>query len=443
MRNGPTLLFLAVPALWAANGAKNATFYKDVLPVLQNRCQECHRPGEIGPFSLMTYQDARPWAKAIKTSVLAKKMPPWHADKAHGKFVNDRSLSQSEIDTLAAWADGGAKEGNKADAPKPVNFPVGWQMGKPDVVLEMPNEFVVPASGKVDYAWIVVPTGFTEDKWIEAVEVRPSALPVVHHVVLYSRAPGSKWMSQAKPGVPFFPPGRVGTPPPQKDTGRGVWEFMYNAPGVEISGLYVPGGQPYLCRPGQARLIKAGSDLVFQMHYTTNGKEMADRTRVGLRFAKEPPKERVFNTFLANPWLQIPPGEGNHEVQANFTLPMDVTLLSMNPHAHVRGKAFKYEVTYPTGENEVLLHVPRYDFNWQISYYLEKPKTLPKGTKMRVTAWYDNSVNNPANPDATKTVLWGDQTWEEMLAAFMDFVVPVDFEPNHLVKGRPVEKAGK
>ena len=430
-------LALAAPLMFAA-----PTFYKNALPILQARCQECHRPGEAAPFSLMTYKDARPWAKAIRTAVATKKMPPWFANPAHGKFSNDRSMPQSEIDTLTQWVDQGAKEGSVKDAPKPAEFASGWAIGQPDLVVEMPQAVTIPAKGTVEYSWIVVPTKLAEDRWIDSVEVRPGARDQVHHIVLYSRDKDSKFMANAQPGVPFNPPGRQGTPPPRKDEGKGFFEFQFNPAGVEIQGLYVPGGVPYTCKPGQARLLKAGSDIVFQMHYTSNGKEAVDQSRVGFRFSKTKPNERVFNTFIANPYLQIAAGDANAEVHSALTLPMDVTLLSMNPHTHVRGKAFRYQVTYPTGESEVLLDVPKFDFNWQLSYYLQQPKVLPKGTKIETIAWYDNSPNNPANPDASKRVLWGDQTWEEMTAGFVDFVVPLDFKPMQLVRGRPTaEKA--
>ena len=434
------MLVVALPAMFAANSTP--TFYRDALPILQARCQECHRAGEAAPFSLMSYQEARPWAKAIRTAIATKKMPPWFADPAHGRFSNDRSMPQAEIDTLTKWVDQGAKEGNQKDAPKPAQFASGWAVGQPDLIVEMPQSVTIPAKGTVEYSWIVVPTNLTEDRWIDSVEVRPGAREQVHHIVLYSRDKDSKFMSMAKPGVPFTPPGRNGTPPPRKDEGKGFWEFQFNAPGAEIQGLYVPGGVPYTCKPGQARLLKAGSDVVFQMHYTANGKEAADKSRVGFRFSKTPPKERVFNTFIANPYLQIAAGDPKAEVHAALTLPMDVTLLSMNPHTHVRGKGFRYQVTYPTGESEVLLDVPKYDFNWQLSYYLQQPKLLPKGTRIETIAWYDNSPNNPSNPDPSKRVLWGDQTWEEMTAGFVDFVVPLDFKPMELVRGRPAaEKA--
>ena len=448
LRSFLALVIAGTAAMYAASAP---TFHKDALPILQAHCQECHRPGEAAPFSLMTYAEARPWAKAIKAAVATKKMPPWFANPEHGKFSNDRSLEQEEIDILTRWVDQGAKEGSKTNSPNKFSrhahltpqLTDGWTIGTPDLIVEMPQAVTIPAKGTVEYCWIAVPTELTEDRWIESVEVRPGARQVVHHIVLYSRDKDSKFMSMAKLGVPFTPPGRQGTPPPRKDEGKGFWEFQFNPAGVEIQGLFVPGGDPYKANPGQARLLKAGSDIVFQMHYTANGKETMDKSRVGFRFAKTPPKERVFNTFLANPYMQIPAGDGNAEVRGALTLPMDVTLLSMNPHTHVRGKAFRYQVTYPTGESEILLDVPKYDFNWQLSYYLQQPKVLPKGTKLEAIAWYDNSPNNPANPDASKRVLWGDQTWEEMLAAFVDFVVPLDFQPMQLVRGRPADRASK
>ncbi|MBL8226908.1 MAG: thiol-disulfide isomerase [Bryobacterales bacterium] len=427
-------LFLSSSAVAAP---KQVTFSKDVLPVLQKRCQECHRPGEAAPMSFLTYKDARPWAKAMKAAVLGKKMPPWFADPAHGQFANDRRLSQEEIDIFTAWADSGAKEGDAKNAPAPVTYAEGWTIGKPDVIFEMPNEFKVPATGTIDYTWIVVPTNFTEDKWVEKIEVRPGAREVVHHVVLMARPPGSNYMKAAQPGVPFTPP--PGKPMNGQDTGRGFFYMLGNGP--EMVSVYVPGGTAYECKPGQARLLKAGTDLIFQMHYTANGKETMDRSRVGIVFAKEPPKERVVNTFIANPLLRIPPGEANAKVMAKVPVHEDVTLQSMFPHMHVRGKAMMYRAIYPTGESEVLLDVPKYDFNWQISYYLKEPKKLPKGTQLEITAHYDNSPNNPHNPDPKQEVRWGDQTWEEMLAAFVDFVIPVDLDPAYIGRPRPVKKA--
>ncbi|HUQ93545.1 MAG TPA: hypothetical protein VM120_17825 [Bryobacteraceae bacterium] len=434
MRTCAAALVLAVSAV-AATVPKHVTFHKDVLPVLQKRCQQCHRPGEAAPVPFLSYKDARPWAKAIKTAVLSRKMPPWFADPAHGEFVNDRRLTQDEIDTFAGWADQGAKEGNAKDAPATLSFADGWVMGKPDAVFEMPEAYKVPASGTINYTWMVVPTNFTEDKWVEKIEVRPGDRAVVHHIVVMAREPGSGYMKNARPGVPFTP--GASKPAKGEDTGRGTF-YMLGSGGVEMVGVYVPGGLPYETQPGQARLIKAGTELLFQMHYTANGKETMDRSRVGMIFAKEPPKERVVNTFIANPLLRIPPGDSNAKVMARVPLHTDVTLQSMFPHMHVRGKAMEYRVIYPDGKSEVLLNVPKYDFNWQISYYLKEPKKLPAGTHFEITAHYDNSPNNPHNPDPRQEVRWGDQTWEEMLAAFVDLAIPVGVEPFTIV--RPAKK---
>lgn len=387
-------------------------------------------------MALGTYKEARPWAKAIKTAVLNRKMPPWFADPAHGEFTNDRRLAPREIEVLTAWADSGAKEGNPKDAPATVTYAEGWTIGKPDAVFEMPVAFKVPATGTIDYTWVVVPTNFTEDKWVEKIEVRPGARDVVHHIVLLARAPGNNYMRKAQPGVPFTPP--PGKPMTGKDTGRGIFYMLGG--GVEMVSVYVPGGVAYETRPGQARLLKAGTDLIFQMHYTASGKETPDQSKVGMVFAKEPPKERVVNTFIANPLLRIPPGEANAAVTAKVTVQEDVALQSMFPHMHVRGKSMEYRAIYPDGNSEVLLNVPKYDFNWQLSYYLKQPKILPKGTQLEIVAHYDNSPNNPANPDPKQEVRWGEQTWEEMLAAFVDFVIPAGMDPADIARPRKPAK---
>jgi len=406
----------------AAPAPKEVTFHKDVEPVLQARCQGCHRPGEAAPMSLLTYKEARPWAAAIKEAVIVRKMPPWFADQAHGNFSNERRLSQQEIDTLVAWAESGAKEGDPASAPKPIAFADGWAMGKPDLVLEMPEAYQVPASGTVEYTYFVMPTGFTEDRWVEQVEVRPGNRAVVHHIVMIVRPPGVKYVSDAPIGHAYVPPHKESAHKP--DTGQGILQGGQG--GIEMVGVYVPGGLPYVLKPGQARMIPKGSDIVFQMHYTTNGKAGEDRSRVGFIFAKEAPKERVVNAYVANQNLHIPPQASNHEVNARVTLYEDTQLLSMFPHMHVRGKSFEYRATYPSGETETLLTVPKYDFNWQLTYYLNEPKLLPKGTVIECIAHYDNSPNNAFNPDPKSDVYWGDQTWEEMLAGFVDLSMPVN-----------------
>ena len=407
MRRLTVVLTFAVSAV-AATNSSGVTFNKEVLPILQKRCQDCHRPGEAAPMSLMTYQDARPWAKAIREAVVTRKMPPWFADPHVGKFANDRSLSQAEIDTLTAWADGGATEGNPKDAPAPRQFVDGWNLGQPDLVLETPNAFNVPATGQVEYQYVIIPTKLTEDRWIQATEVRPGNRAVMHHVIVFIREPGSKWMSDATPGAAFVPP-------------RGNRGAQLTA-GL---GSYVP-GQVVVApaeTPRRATLLKAGSDLVFQLHYTPNGTATTDKTKIGIIFAKDAPSTRLVGGNSATLKLAIPPGDSNYKVEASSTLQYDCDLISMMPHAHLRGKAFEYRIVRPDGQTETVLSVPHYNFNWQLTYYLEKPIHLTKGTKVEVTGWYDNSVNNPFNPDPSKEVHWGEQTWEEMMMGYFNVAV--------------------
>ncbi|MBZ5592769.1 MAG: thiol-disulfide isomerase [Acidobacteriia bacterium] len=430
---------LTAGSLFAASNPSAVTFNKQVLPLLQKRCQSCHRAGEAAPFSMLTYKDARPWAKAMKEAVLTKKMPPWFADPAYGHFSNDRRLAPEEVNTLVSWVDQGALEGEPKDAPPPLDFTDGWTIGKPDVVLEMPVEYVVPAKGTIEYTYFLLPKVFSEDKWIEKIEVRPGARSVVHHVVMVARPPGSKWLEDMKPGVAWVPPKDKDDGKREADTGEGA--FLLGD--IEMVSVYVPGGLAYQTGPGQARLMKAGSDLIFQMHYTANGKQTADRSRVGIVFAKEAPRERVVNTFIKNTRFRIPPGASDQVVDARVTVHQDATLLNLFPHMHLRGKAFEYQVKYPTGETETLLRVPRYDFNWQLTYELEKPLNLPKGTVITAVAHYDNSPNNPYNPDPKSEVYWGDQSWDEMLAGFVDFAIPLNMDPNELAGPKKDKDKGK
>ncbi|MBZ5603792.1 MAG: cytochrome c [Acidobacteriia bacterium] len=369
------------------------TFHKEIEPILQHRCQGCHRPGEAGPMPLLSYQDARPWAKAIRAAVLSGKMPPWQADPHYGKFTNDPSLTQAEKDELVAWVDGGAREGLASDAPKPVQFTEGWRIAKPDVVFEMPREFSVPAKGAIDYQYIPVATNFTEDKWVAAVEVRPGDRSVVHHAIV------------------------------MVDSGNGER-------GQEYLAGYAPGMTPQTWKPGQARLIKAGSYLVFQMHYQATGKPAKDRTRIGLIFAKKPAAEQIVGMQAAAHWLAIPAGEPNYRVQAMEPIRETSYLVGMRAHMHLRGKSFMFRAIYPNGDTEILLNVPKYDFNWQPYYYLETPKLLPKGTRIEATAVFDNSPNNPFNPNPNATVFWGPQTWDEMMIGWFDLAVPVKTQSN-------------
>ena len=420
MRTLGVALFLSVCAV-AATTETAVTFNKQVLPVLQKRCQDCHRPGEAAPMSLLTYQDARPWAKAMRQAVLTKKMPPWFADPQYGHFSNDRSLSQAEIDTLVAWVDGGAKEGDPHDAPPPRQFVEGWNIGKPDLVLQMPTAFHVPASGTVEYQYVIIPTHLTEDKWIMATEVRPSNRAVMHHVITSIREPGSSWMKDQQPGVVFIPP---------KGSRGGQLEGG-------LSG-YVPGqALPPPGSPRRATLLKAGSDIVFQLHYTPNGTPVDDQTKIGIVFAKEAPAERLMGGNSAAYKFAIAPGDANYKVEASSTVPYDCDLFSMMPHSHLRGKSFEYRIVRPDGTSETVLKVPHYDFHWQLTYYLDKPVHLPKGSKVEVTAFFDNSANNANNPDPAKEVHWGEQTWEEMMMGYYSVVVdPKDAPVNAPRPGR-------
>ncbi len=415
-------------SLWAANIEPSAvTYNKQVLPVLQKRCQECHRPGEAAPFSMLTYKDTRPWAKAMKEAVLTRKMPPWFADPSVGHFSNDRRLTPEETQTLVSWVDQGALEGDPKDAPPPLQFTDGWTIGKPDAVYEMPVDFTVPAKGTVQYMDFLLPKAFTEDKWIEKIEIRPGARSVVHHVVLYTRPPGSKFMEEIKAGVPLTEP--EDEPAKEPDTGEGE---LFALGDHEVVSVYVPGGTAYQTEPGQARFVKAGSDLIFSMHYTASGKATVDRTRVGIVFAKQSPRERVVNTAVFNTRFRIPPGAPDHAVEARVTLNCDATLLNFFPHMHLRGKSFEYRATYPDGKSETLFLMPKYDFNWQLTYQLAQPVKLPKGTVITAIAHYDNSPNNPFNPDPTKEVHWGQQTWEEMIVGFIDVAIPLNTDPAEL-----------
>lgn len=375
------------------------TFYKHVLPILQERCQGCHRPGEAAPMSFLTYESTRPWAAAIREAVRTKKMPPWGADPAHGKFANDPTLTDAEKQTLAAWAEAKAPAGNPKDAPAPKQWVEGWNIGTPDLVISMPKPYEIPSTGTIEYTRFVLPLHFTEDKWIAATEIRPGNRAVVHHVIAYTREPGNKWLAGAPAGEPVVKTKNEGNP-------------------NQSIGGYAPGVPPIPAVPGRAMLVKAGTDLVLEMHYTPNGKASADQTRVGLVFAKEPPKEAMSQFAALNTRFAIPAGADNHEVKSRWTVPNELTLVDLTPHMHLRGKSFEYVATYPTGEKEVLLKVPHYDFNWQHTYVLDKPKVLPAGTVVECIAHYDNSPNNRFNPDPSKEVRWGDQSWEEMMVGF-------------------------
>ncbi len=415
------VVFASLALSAVAFAAPDVTFYKDALPVLENNCQGCHRPGEPGQGSFMSYESTRPLAKAIKQAVLSKVMPPWFADPAHGKFSNDRSLSAADIKTLVAWVDGGAKAGDPKDAPKPMAFTEGWVIGQPDKVFAIPTPIAVPTSGTIDYQYVIMPSGLTEDKYVQYAEARPTDREHTHHILVFVREPGNPWLKGSPIGVAFIP-SRDG----KGEGGGGGF-------GDNIAG-YAPGMIAPMLKPGQAKLIKAGSDIVFQLHYTTDGKAGSDQSRLGVVYSKVKPTERIVSLAAQNPKFSIPPGDSNYEVDSKMVLQDDATLTMLLPHMHLRGKDFEYRVIYPDGRKEILLDVPHYSFSWQLSYFLAEPKKLPAGTIIECTAHYDNSANNPANPDPTKEVHFGEQSWDEMMFGFFDVAIPFDKSPMDLMR---------
>ena len=417
---------VAFPALVTAQ-TRTVTYHEDVVPVLQKRCQACHRPGEAAPFSMLTYRDTRPWASAMKRAVASRQMPPWHADPAVGHFKNDRRLTQEEIDTISRWADNGAPEGDAQKAPAALAFLDGWNIGQPDKILEMPEAFSVPAKGTIDYQWIVLPTGLEKDTWLEGVEVRPGDRSVVHHVIAFYRRPGSNWLLDAKPGIP--------TPKGSGDSEAGMSDGAI--------GGYVPGFPAARLAPGRAILLPAGSDIVLQVHYNATGKATTDRTKVGMVFARTDVTERSFQIGLANPGFVIPPGAANHPVDAEITVDSDVRVIGFTPHMHLRGKSFEFRAVLPDGTREVLVRVPKYDFNWQLTYDLAEERVFPKGTKFEATAIFDNSANNKFNPDPKASVRFGDQTWDEMMVGFIDIAISTDQDLAKLIRMPPRPTGGQ
>jgi hypothetical protein len=348
-------------------------------------------------------------------------MPPWGADPAHGKFSNDPTLAADEVTIISEWTSAGAPEGDPSQGPKPIHFLEGWNI-EPEVVSEMPVAYTIPATGTIDYTYFVVPTHFQEDRWIQMAEVRPGNRSVVHHVIVYVRQPGSTWLKDAIPGQPYIPP-----------KGMKASEF-----GEYLVG-YTPGKQAMQLPPGQAKLLRAGSDLVFQMHYTGTGKETTDRTRVGFVFASKPPVERVYTYGIMNRDLVIPPQTADHAARSEVTFVSDARVVTYWPHMHLRGKSMRFESRNPAGERQTLLNVPKYDFNWQLRYIPAQPLKVGPGSIIECLATFDNSRNNPFNPNPDIEVRWGDQSWEEMMVGFIDIAFDARKSPLDVVR-RPQPK---
>ncbi len=372
------------------SGTNEVTYTKHIAGLLNKHCVRCHREGEIGPFPLTNYEEVVGWAEMMEEVVGQQRMPPWHASPEHGKFRNDARLSNAEKELLSKWIDGGAPEGDPQDLPPAPQFTQGWQIGEPDLVVYMSEtEFQVPASGEVKYKYFMVDPGFTEDKWVQAAECRPGNRQVVHHIIVAAK------------------------------DGRALARGNNN----DLEGAWLaataPGAKPLVLDEGYAKKIPAGSKLIFQMHYTPNGKATSDRSCIGLKFAD--PKtvhKEVVTAQAATRALRIPPGADNHRVEATHTLKRDSIIYAFFPHMHLRGKAFRYTAIFPDGRREILLDIPHYDFSWQNSYELAEPLRLPAGSKLYCEAYFDNSKDNLANPDPTATVRWGDQTWEEMMIGY-------------------------
>jgi hypothetical protein len=390
---------LALGSIGVAQAASSLTYTRDVAPILYKNCASCHRPGDIAPMPLLTYEQTRPWAKSIREKVSLGQMPPWHSADPRGTFSNDRRLTDAEKETLISWANSGAAKGDPKDLPPAPVFSSDWEIGKPDMVLSMPKAFDVPASGTINYQYFTIPTNFATDKWIQAIEVRPGTRSVVHHVLVFCREPGA----EPKPAafVPVVPVPPAGAP-----------QNRPSGPGTLIATT-APGTNAMVFEPGSAIRIKAGSNLVFQIHYTANGTAASDLTSVGMIFAKEPKLEIRTSAFV-NAFLKLPPGADNEEVDSAIEFKQDVHITALFPHTHLRGKSWEYRLVYPDGRSEVVLSVPKYDFNWQTYYVFAKPLAVPKGARLEAKAHYDNSANNKFNPDPKIEVHWGEQTWQEM-----------------------------
>jgi len=379
-------LALCAAAALAATDAPTPTYCENVAAILNQNCVTCHRPGQAAPMSLMSYQEVRPWVKSIAKNVEAREMPPWHADPAYGHFRNDRSLDQTEIDTIVSWVRAGAPEGDPAKLPPAPQFPASeWVLGEPDLIVEFP-QVEVPGGGPDQFHQLVGKVMLKEDKWIKAVEVMPGNRQVVHHVIAI--------------GVKGF----------DIDPSQG-W-----------LGAWAAGTEPMVFPEGTGRFFPKGSNIIGDMHYHPTETPQTDVTRLGLHFAEPEDLQELANIWVQNDSFTIPAGDPDHEVRARYTFWQDGKIMGFIPHMHYRGKDFTYTAKYPDGTSEILLRVPRYDFGWQTNYMVAEPISIPAGTVIETVAHYDNSTNNPDNPDPNKTVTFGNESYDEMHIGFIDFV---------------------
>jgi len=384
-------LYATVCAAAAVGAQERApTFATDVAPILYARCVECHRSGEIGPMPLITYEEVRPWARAIRARVLDRSMPPWLADPVHDTLANDRRLTRVEMDTIARWVDAGARKGNATMPPAPT-YADGWVLGTPDLVLSMPEAFDVPADGTIPMKNFVVATGLTEDRWLRAVEVRPGARAVVHHLVAIAQ-------------------------PPNANRSPNLDDMQ-----LDLLAAGGPGEHAAPYPPGTGKLLRAGSNVVLQIHYTANGTAVRDRSQVGLYFASAPPERALDSHLFETRDFLVPAGHPDYEVTTSWTVDDDIHITDLAPHMHLRGKDFTFRLIEPDGRSTDLLRVPKFDFSWQVIYRFEQPVAVRRGSRIEAIGHFDNSAANKRNPNPKKAVGWGEQTWDEMLAGWITF----------------------
>jgi peroxiredoxin/mono/diheme cytochrome c family protein len=426
----------------------DVTYTKHIAPLLQDHCVSCHRPGQVGPFALLDYEEVKGWGEMIKEVVAEGRMPPWLASPKFGRFSNDPRLSDEEKKRIFAWVDNGCPQGDAADLPTPRKWVDGWTIGQPDQVVRMKEVYKVPAEGVIPYKMFYLDPGWKEDKWIQAAEVLPADRGVVHHIIAAIIPPGGPGEGEGESASRSNAGGDSATSTPDQTRRRRRLRSM--PMGDEFGGSkltsYVPGRPPTVYPPGIAMLAPAGSKLMLQIHYTPNGRETEDRSYIGVIFADPASvKKRAHVLGCTGYDFAIPPHDPNYLVKAEMPIHKDQLLLSMSPHMHLRGKSFRYEAVFPDGTSEILVDVPRYDFNWQLTYELAEPKLLPAGSKLLCTAYFDNSADNIANPDPTITVTWGPQTWDEMMIGYYATVTVEDdaHKPSTASPQRAAAQSGK
>ena len=438
-----------------ANTTPEVTYTKDVAPILYQHCVVCHHPNDIAPMSLMNYKEVRPWAKAIREKVVQRIMPPWHADAKFGEYRNDPRLSDFEIETIRAWVESGTKEGEAKDLPPAPAFREGWHI-EPDAVFTTPEQ-VVAASNQDDMHYFYVPTNFTEDKWVQIAEVLPGDRRIVHHASVEVVSPSyalnhkddrfvlapedaqffvkSGTFLLIRPDLPVVDDGCASPTGGEVEPKRLSW----GKPQSQLA-IYLPGHGPEARPKDYAVLVPKGAYLEFDVHYSNRLREdTKDHTSIGLVFAKAPVLHGVSEYEMWNELFQIPAFADNHRVTRCTTVPRDIIALSYTAHMHYRGKSMRAEAVYPDGHHEVLMNVPRYDFRWQETYFLKEPKLLPKGTQINMTAYFDNSRNNPLNPDPSATIRWGEPSNREMVGFWVQYA---DADPSRAGSKITAKQAG-